>query len=187
MDWTYRKVPKVSSFRSFERIPSWCRKPQAFTYHVCAEDITKTVIVPYLSDCDRQRLEAEGTIPPESSAKGWYCVMCPVEGGLQDSSHVVCATTGVTFDAATRLIWALITGPTIRTDTMNIERDIEYRQIYEDTSASRWSPFTWVNLLLEKHAWISAGLVWMHGASDSGTKGAPTINLFELWETVHPC
>ena len=29
----------------------------------------------------------------------------------------------------------------------------------------------WVNLLLEEHAWISAGLIWM-----------PTINRFELWE-----
>ena len=44
--WTYRRVPKVSSSRSFSRIPSWCRKPQSFTYHVCAEDLTKTAIVP---------------------------------------------------------------------------------------------------------------------------------------------
>ena len=50
-------------------------------------------------------------------------------------------------------------------------------------------------MLLEKHAWISAGLIWRPYASDSGTKGdlehsksdtlesRPTIiNLFELWE-----
>ena len=26
--WTYRKVPKVTKFRSFGRLPPWCRKPQ---------------------------------------------------------------------------------------------------------------------------------------------------------------
>ena len=65
----------------------------------------------------------------------------------------------------------LPTKPTIKPDSKNIERDIEYRRIYEDMSASRWSPPSWINFLLEKHAWLSAGLVWMHGASDSGTKG----------------
>ena len=47
---------------------------------------------------------------------------------------------------------------------------------------------------MEKHAWLSAGLVWMNGASASGPKGVyeearpdglesrPTINLFEQWE-----
>ena len=48
----------------------------------------------------------------------------------------------------------LPTRPTIRPDNKNIERDIEYRQMYEDTSASRWSLTSWVNLLLEKHAWL---------------------------------
>ena len=88
----------------------------------------------------------------------------------------------------------LPTRPTIRLDNKNVERDVEYRQIYEDTSASRWSPTSWVNLLFEKHVWLSAGLVWMQGASDSGTQGVfddpgpegiesrPTISLFELWE-----
>ena len=47
--WTYRRVVKVSSFRSLARIPSWCRKPQSFTYHTCAEDLTKTILVPSLS------------------------------------------------------------------------------------------------------------------------------------------
>ena len=47
---------------------------------------------------------------------------------------------------------------------------------------------------LGKHAWLSAGLVWMNGAFVSGPKGVyeelrpdglesrPTINLFEQWE-----
>ena len=94
--WTCRKVPKVSSFRSFERIPSWRRMPQPFTYHVCAEDLTKTVIVPNLPDGDLQRLEKEGTLPPESSARNRYCVMCPVRRVHRGSFHVVCVRIGVT-------------------------------------------------------------------------------------------
>ena len=93
----------------------------------------------------------------------------------------------------------LPTRPTIRLDNKNVERDIENKQIHEDTSASRWSPSSWVNLPFEKHAWLSAGLVWMHGASDSGAKGVrddpgpeglesrPTISPFELWRTAHTC
>ena len=28
LKWTYRKVPKVTDFRRFGRIPPWCRRPQ---------------------------------------------------------------------------------------------------------------------------------------------------------------
>ena len=92
----------------------------------------------------------------------------------------------------TRTGW--VTRSTIRTDTRNVERDRGFKIINEDICASRWSAPTWINVPLEKHAWISAGLVWMPGASDTGAKGAyedsrldalesrPTINLFELWE-----
>ena len=58
--WTYRKVPKVSSFRSFDRIPFCTRIPQPFTYHMCAEDLTK-IFVPNLPDGDLQVLKAEDT------------------------------------------------------------------------------------------------------------------------------
>ena len=51
--WTYRKVSKVTEFRSFGRLPPWCRRPQKMTYHLCAEDMTKTAIVPNLSEEDR--------------------------------------------------------------------------------------------------------------------------------------
>ena len=37
--WTYRKLPKVTEFRNFGRLPPWCRRPQKMTYHLCAEDI----------------------------------------------------------------------------------------------------------------------------------------------------
>ena len=58
----------------------------------------------------------------------------------------------------------------------------------------RWGPSLWINTLLEKHAWLSAGLVWMPGASQSADMGVyselppetpeprPTISLFEHWE-----
>ena len=72
----------------------------------------------------------------------------------------------------------LPTRNTTRPDTKSIERDVTNR----------------LNLLLEKYAWLSAGLVWMKGASESGSEGVfeesgpdglesrPTINLFEQWE-----
>ena len=92
------------------------------------------------------------------------------------------------------ILVVLPTRNTTRPDNKNIERDVATRVLRDDTSLSRWSPASWLNLLLEKHAWLSAGLVWMHGASESGIKGVfedsgpdglesrPTINLFEQWE-----
>ena len=62
--------------------------------------------------------------------------------------------------------------------------------VHEDLTAAA----TWIDFLMEKYAWLSAGLIWMPHASDSGTKGShtdsksdalesrPTINLFEQWE-----
>ena len=35
--WIYRKVPKVTRFRNFDRLPSWSRKPQGMTYQFCAK------------------------------------------------------------------------------------------------------------------------------------------------------
>ena len=31
--WMHQKIPKVSSLRNFSKVPTWCRKPQTFTYH----------------------------------------------------------------------------------------------------------------------------------------------------------
>ena len=88
----------------------------------------------------------------------------------------------------------LPTRNTTQPDTKNIEGEVEHRTQRDDTSLSRWSPASWLNLLLEKHAWLSAGLVWMNGASVSGREGVfeesrpdglesrPTINVFEQWE-----
>ena len=192
---------KVSSFRSFARIPSWCRKPQSFAYHVCAEDITNTVFIPYLSEEDRQALEEEGVIPPESSVGDRFCVMCPVKRGsprllpcclCNNWCHIGCSYQthlGRICPCHVRIL-----NPKRKLIVMTHPYHADYGQICEDTSASRWSPSSWVNLLLEKHAWLSAGLVWMHGASDSHTKGVyedsgpeglesrPTISFFELWE-----
>ena len=80
---------------------------------------------------------------------------------------------------------------TTRTDVKSIEREVEYRTQPDDMSLSKWSPASWLNLLLEKHAWLSAGLVWVPGAATSASRGVfdesrsdepesrPTINLFE--------
>ena len=64
--WTYRKVPKVTEFRSFRRIPSWCRKPHEMTYHLCAEDTTKNAIVPNLPDEEQDDLLLRDILPSES-------------------------------------------------------------------------------------------------------------------------
>ena len=81
--WSYRKVPKVTRFRNFDRIPSWCRKPQGMAYRFCAENLTKTGIVPNLSDEDRTALLDHGVLPPESTARDRHCVMCPVRGSAR--------------------------------------------------------------------------------------------------------
>ena len=57
--WTYRKVPKVTSFRDYGGIPIWCRKPQPLVYQLRAEDITKSSLVSQLSDAERQLLTAD--------------------------------------------------------------------------------------------------------------------------------
>ena len=67
--WTYRKLPKVTEFRSFDRLPLWCRRPQKMTYHLCAEDTTKNAIVPSLPDEEREELLVRGILPRESSAR----------------------------------------------------------------------------------------------------------------------
>ena len=218
-----RSVPKVKAFRTFARLPFWCRKPMKFTYHLCAENTTKTTIVPALPEEDRKALLEHGTLPPESSAKNRFCVMCPVKRGsprlipcclCHNWCHIscsyqthlgrVCPCHVQILDPRRKIIVlrhpyhedcvVFPTKPSLRPDNKNIERDIANRLLRDDTSLSRWSPAMWLNFLLEKHAWLSAGLVWMQRASESGIKGVnedlgpeglesrPTINLFEQWE-----
>ena len=60
---------------------------------------------------------------------------------------------------------------TTRTDYKSIAQEVRYRTQPDDSSLSRWSPASWLNMLLEKHAWLSAGLVWVQGASMSTDSG----------------
>ena len=76
------------------------------------------------------------------------------------------------------------TRTTARPDNKNIAKEVMYRTQPDESSLSRWSP----------DAWLSAGLVWVQGASMSASRGVfdeshsdesesrPTINLFEQWE-----
>ena len=81
----------------------------------------------------------------------------------------------------------LPTRTNMRVDNKSIAQE-RSRPQPDDASLSRWSPSQWLNTLLEKHAWFSAGLVWVQGASmsDDSPPGdsdpRPTINLFEYWE-----
>ena len=88
----------------------------------------------------------------------------------------------------------LPTRTTMRVDNKSVAQEARHRSQPDDTFLSRWSPSSWLNTLLEKHAWLSAGLVWVQGASMSADSGMfdepplkdseprPTINLFEQWE-----
>ena len=88
----------------------------------------------------------------------------------------------------------LPTRTTAQPDYKSIAREVVCRTQSDDSSLSRWSPASWLNTLLEKHAWLSAGLVLVQGASMSASRGVfdeshsdesesrPTINLFEQWE-----
>ena len=219
--WTYQMVPKVASFRSFTRLMSWCKKPQKLTYHLCAQDLTRSTIVPTLPEDDHRALLEHGVLPLESSAKDRFCVMCPVKRGSprllpcclrynwvsyqlqlpdtpRQSMPLPCSDLGSEKEDLRHPYHedcvVLPTRSTTRPDNKNIKRDVANRVLREDASLSRWSPASWLNLLLAKHAWLSASLVWVNGASESGSKGVfeeqgpdelesrPTINLLEQWE-----
>ena len=192
------------------------------TYHLCAEDTIKKAIVPSLPDEEREDLLVRGILPRESSARDRHCVMCPVKRGsprllpcclCYDWCHIACSYQthlGRVCPCHVQLLdpkrkimelrhpyhedyVVLPTRNTTRTDYKSIAREVVYRSQPDDSSLSRWSPASWLNTLLEKHAWLSTGLVWVPGASmsaDSGvfekpqlvTESRPTINLFELWE-----
>ena len=220
--WTYRTLPKVTNFRTFGRLPPWDRKPQKMTYHVCAEDITKNCIVPNLPDDEKEDLLTRGALPPSSSARDMHCVMCPVRRGsprlipcclcynwchpgCSYQTHLgrVCPCHVQILDPKRKImvlkypyhedLVVLPTRPNLRMDTKSIARDNSYRP-QTGESLMRWSASLWINTLLEKHAWLSAGLVWMNGASQSADMGVysdvppetpearPVISLFEHWE-----
>ena len=219
--WTYRTVPKVTNFRTFGRVPAWGRRPQKMTYHVCAENITKHYIVPNLPEEDREALRTRGALPPSSSARDMHCVMCPVRRGsprllpcslcynwchpgCSYQTHLgrICPCHVQILDPKRKImvlkhpyhedLVVLPTRPNLRMDTRSITRDMSYGP--QTGEPIRWSASLWINTLLEKHAWLSAGLVWMHGASQSADVGVypdvppeapeprPVISLFEHWE-----
>ena len=221
--WAYRKVPKVTRFRNFDRLPSWSRKPQGMTYQFCAEDMTKTIIVPNLPAEERDDLLNRGILPQESSARDRHCVMCPVRRGSPKllpcclcynwchpgcsyQTHLgrVCPCHVQILDPKRKIIVlkhpyhedyvVLPTRSNIRVDNKSVAQEARSRPQSDDASLSRWSPSSWLNTLLEKHAWFSAGLVWLPGASMSADVGVydesppndsdarPTISLFEQWE-----
>ena len=77
--WMYRKVPKVTSFTDYGNIPTWCRKPQPLVYRLCAEDITKSTLVPLVPPTEKKMLLKDGVLPFESSAKK-SIVSCALSG-----------------------------------------------------------------------------------------------------------
>ena len=75
--WTYWKVLKVAASRSFARLPSLVHTAtEDDVCHLCAEDLTKTTVVPNLPDEERRALVEHGILPQESSAKD--SILCDV-------------------------------------------------------------------------------------------------------------
>ena len=58
-----------------------------------------------------------------------------------------------------------------RVDNKSVAQEPRSRPQSDDASLTRWSPSSWLNTLLEKHAWFSAGLMWLRGASMSADVG----------------
>ena len=70
---------------------------------------------------------------------------------------------------------------------------VDVKKPQDGDPLSRWCFAASVNVLFKKHAWLSAGLIWLPEASATGrkamfsveqgkTESMPTINLFERWE-----
>ena len=82
----------------------------------------------------------------------------------------------------------------IRCETRLAGRDPNNKKSQDDLTLSTRCSANWISLLVEKHAWLSAGLIWLPEASATGKKvvfnedqqGAlesiPKINVFELLE-----
>ena len=190
------------------------------SYRLCAENITKNLIVPNLPDDEKDDLLTKGVLPPESSARDRHCVMCPVRRGspkllpcclcynwchpgcsYQTHLRRVCPCHVQILDPKRKIIVlrhpyhedlvVLPTRPNLRVDSKSVSREAAYRPQLAEASLTRWSPSLWLNTLLEKHAWLSASLVCMQGASQSADVGVyndvpqdgpeprPTISLFE--------
>ena len=226
--WTYRKLPKVTAFRVYGRLPAWGRKPQKMVYQLCAENITKHDIVPNLPEDEKEALQTRGALPSSSSARDRHCVMCPVRRGsprllpcalcynwchpgCSYQTHLgrICPCHVRILDPKRKImvlkhpyhedLVILPTRPNLRLDTKSVSRDARLSSGSQHAEApSKWSASLWINTLLEKHAWLSAGLVWLPGASQSADIGAykdptpeplteqptsrPVISLFEHWE-----
>ena len=148
--WSYRKVPKVTRFRNFDRIPSWCRKPQGMNYRLCAEDLTKT-------HCAK----------PGCSYQTHLGRICPCHVQILDPKRKIIVLKHPYYEDYV----ILPTRPNIRVDNKSVAQEARSRPQSDEASLSRWSPSSWLNALLEKHAWFSAGLVWPPGASMSADVG----------------
>ena len=155
------------------------------TYQFCAEDMTKTIIVPNLPAEERDELLDHRILPQESSARDRHCIMCPVRRGsprllpcclcynwchpgCSYQTHLgrvwVCPCHVQILDPRRKIIVlkhpyhedyvVLPTRSNIRVDNKSIAQEARSRSQPDDTSLSRWSPSSWLNTLLEKHAWF---------------------------------
>ena len=74
------RYPRLKHSKALQGFRSGAEN-QKMTYHLCAEDMTKSAIVPNLPEEERRDLMEHGILPQESSTKDRFCVMCPVKRG----------------------------------------------------------------------------------------------------------
>ena len=53
----------------------------------------------------------------------------------------------------------LPTRAAVRTENRLTTKEIKFKMLREDQSLSKWCAARWTNILVEKHAWLSAGLI----------------------------
>ena len=158
-------------------------------YQLCAENITKGGLVPSVAEAERHLLMTEVVLPPGSSARGRVWVVCPVRVGSPKLVPCCLCNNWCHVPCSIRLIWVGSVLVTSGFWTLGGRSWLCHTHLWKTTVC-----FQPGQPLEQKHAWLSAGLIWMLSVSDSGKKGEysdpkpeepefrPTINLFELWE-----
>ena len=179
--WMSRKVLKASSFRSFKGIPTWCRKPQALTYRLCAEIITRSGISHHFL---KKRGARDRVLPRASCAKGRSCVMCLVRVGgprllpcclCESWCHVTCSYQthlGSACPCHIRILdpkrkIMLLSHPYLEDNVMFPTREgvrlavnqhhheIDYKAGLQDVTISRWRAAWWINVRGIRLSWTT--------------------------------
>ena len=160
-------MAKVTSFRDYGSIPLWCRKPHL----LCITCVLRM------------------------SLRAPLFLLCALSGmGHRSFFHAVCATVGVWVESVLATSKSLIPEEKslschtrmwrtmlcfqrgqqseLKTAWLTVDHhhEVNYKLVRDDRSTTRWCAAIWISILIEEHAWLSAGLIWKLNASDSGLR-----------------